>query len=263
MNTRLHQDYGSWAVVTGASDGLGKEFANQLAASGFNLVLVARRIDVLQRIATDLMARHRIQVECIGADLGNDAGVASVISKTQGMSIGLLVASAGFGSAGPLLDLDIHSEKSMVDVNCRAVLELSYHYGKLFKQQHRGGIILLSSLLAFQGAANTANYAATKAYVQTLAEGLAIEMKPHGIDVLSVAPGPINTGFAKQANMKFSMALTPETVVREALQSISKKTTLRPGGLSKLLELGLKSVVFRSLRVRMMSQVMKGMIDHG
>lgn len=263
MTIDFHQHYGPWAIITGASDGLGKEFANQLAAKGFNLILVARRAEVLEQIAEELRSTKRVVVEIISADLSEEAAVRNVLEQTKGREIGLLVASAGFGSAGQLVDLDIDNEKRMVNVNCRALLEITYHFSKLFKQQRKGGIILLSSLLAFQGAANTANYAATKAYVQTLAEGLAIEMRSHGVDVLSVAPGPINTGFAKQANMKFSMALTSETVVRETLLSLGKKMTLRPGGLSKILELGLKCVFFRSLRVKLMSHVMKGMINHG
>ena len=124
--------------------------------------------------------------------------------------------------------------------------------------QKRGGIILLSSIVAFQGVPGSANYAATKAYVQSLAEGLALELKPFGVDVLAVAPGPVNTGFAKRAGMHMGKALAAKDIAQVSLNALGKRTTTRPGWLSKLLGYSL-AMLPRWGRTRVLKQVMRGM----
>lgn len=256
----LLQRYGQWAIVTGASNGIGRQFAAELAGLGFNLVLIARRANVLEELAHQLTAQHSIECRQLALDLSQPDAVSKILDAIQALDIGLLVASAGYGSAGDMIQCDINDELKMIDVNCRSLFELSYVCGKRFSQQKRGGIILLSSLLAFQGAAGSANYAATKAYVQTLAEGMHYEMKRHGVDVLAVAPGPVATGFAQRANMQFGFALQPQTVARQSIQALGSKVTVRPGWLSKFLELSLSMLLLRNLRVLVMGRVMAGMV---
>lgn len=143
-------------------------------------------------------------------------------------------------------------------------MEMSHIYGKKFSTKKKGGMILISSLLGFHGAFGTANYAASKAYVQALGEALYFELRKYNVDVLTVAPGPINTGFAKAAGMEFSMALKPESVAKQSLATLGKKITLLPGFLSKFLYLSLSMLVFRNLKVIVMGMVMKTMIKkHG
>ncbi len=149
----------------------------------------------------------------------------------------------------------------MIDVNCRAVTAMSYHFGKRFVQRGRGGLVLMSSLLAFQGVPRAGNYAATKAFIQTLAEALRIELAPAGVDVIASAPGPTQSGFADRANMRMSMAATPEVVAAATLKSLGHKTTVRPGFLSKFLEFSL-SMLPRWGRVRVLGLVMGGMTKH-
>jgi len=233
MKRNRLETYGPWAVVTGASDGIGREFARSLAAEGFKLVLVARR-----KIALDALAKVLSSTECriIDADLATRAGVQRVDTETRTLDVGLLVASAGFGTSGDFLDNAVEEELSMIDVNCRAVAELSHVFGGRFARQRRGGLVLLSSLVAFQGVRRAANYAATKAWVQSFAEGLALELAPFGVDVLSSAPGPIRSGFGARADMKMSMALGPEAVATQSLAALPRGGTVRPGWLSKFLE---------------------------
>jgi short-subunit dehydrogenase len=252
------QKYGPWAVVTGASDGIGRAMAVLLAEAGFNLALVARRGDLLSALSADLIKRFAVETLVLATDLTQPGAVDGVLHATDQLEIGLLVASAGFGSAGRFLDLSLDSELNMLDLNCRTVLAMSHHYGRRFAKQGRGGLILVSSLLAFQGVPFSAHYAATKAYVQTLAEGLHRELAPLGVDVLASAPGPINTGFAARASMQMGTALQPEVVARETLGALGRKITVRPGWLSKLLESGL-SVLPRNGRSWVMGRVMKGM----
>jgi hypothetical protein len=253
--------FGPWAVVTGASDGIGREFSLRLAEAGLNLVLVARRGDVLARLADELRERHGITTLGAAADLAKPSGIDAVVERISELNVGLLVAAAGFGTSGPFIDSKLGDELDMIDVNCRAVAALSHHFGRRFAQQRRGGIVLMSSLVAFQGVPRAANYAATKAYVQSLAEGLRIELAPFGVDVVASAPGPVLSGFAKRADMHMSMGLTPKSVAQATLDALGRRGTVRPGWLSKLLEASL-AFLPRWGRVRMMGVVMGGMTKH-
>jgi len=259
--TQLCVRYGPWAVVTGASDGIGREFAVRLADAGFNLVLVARRGGVLAELRAELEARAPIHVRAIAADLATHDGVRAVSEGTSELDVGLLVAAAGFGTSGTFIDSPLEQELGMIDVNCLAVAALAHHFGNRFAKAGRGGLVLMSSLLAFQGVPGAANYAATKAYVQSLAEGLRLELSPLGVDVVASAPGPIRSGFARRADMKMSMAGTPASVAQGTLHALGRAGTVRPGLLSKFLELAL-AFLPRWGRVRMMGLVMAGMTKH-
>ena len=250
--------YGPWSVVTGASDGIGREFARRLAEAGFNLVLVARRAGELDRVANELAAAHGIETRAIAADLGMADAVSTVATATADLDVGLLIAAAGFGTSGRLLDADLEQEVAMVDVNCRAVVALCVHFGRRFAARGRGGVVLMGSLVGFQGVPYAANYAATKAYVQSLAEGLRVELAPLGVDVVVSAPGPVHSGFAARANMRLGMGLTPKDVALETLAALGRRTTVRPGWLSKMLEASLAPLP-RSTRVRVMGRMMEGM----
>jgi short-subunit dehydrogenase len=253
--------YGPWAVVTGASDGIGKAFSRSLAEAGLNLVLVARRGDVLERLGRQLARRHGIRVETLALDVGRSGALAALADATHGLEVGLLVAAAGFGTSGPFVDGSLEAELDMIDVNCRAVAGQALHFGRLMAARRRGGLILMSSLLAFQGVPRAANYAATKAYIQTLAEGVAIELAPFDVDVVASAPGPIDSGFAARAGMRLGMAQGPQVVAEGTLAVLGRKVTVRPGWLSRLLE-GSMTGLPRALRVRIMSLVMAGMTRH-
>lgn len=260
-NTHWQGKYGNWAVVTGASDGIGKAMATELAKAGLNLVLVARRQLLLDQISDELSNEFGIETHVIAADLSDDDAVQTVLDVTRSLQVGLLVASAGFGTAGKFLDMSIERELNMLDVNCKAVLAMTHHFGQRFAAQGHGGIILLSSVVAFQGVPLSANYAATKAYIQSLAEGLSLEFAPLGVDVLASAPGPIHSGFAARANMQMGAALQPETVAKQTIKALGRKTTVRPGLLTRFLD-GSLAMLPRRIRVRAMMQVMKGMIQH-
>lgn len=258
---RFRERYGPWAVVTGASDGIGRELARCLAESGLHLVLVARRHEVLDALAAELSAAHAIETRVVDSDLGTTKGVKDVFRVCERLDVGLLVAAAGFGTSGRFVEADIDAELGMIDLNCRAVAALSHHFGARFAERRRGGIVLLSSLVAFQGVPRAANYSATKAYVQSLAEAIRIELRPFGVDVVSSAPGPTSSGFAKRADMKMGLA-TPSRVVAEGtLDALGRQGTVRPGWLSKLLEWAL-TLLPRWGRVRMMGIVMGGMTKH-
>jgi len=259
--TRLRDRYGAYALVTGATSGIGQELAQQLAQAGFGLVIQGRNEAVLEEMQAQLTRQHDIEVKTVAADLSHAEGVQAVIAATRHLPLGLLVASAGYGTSGTFLQNSVHAEQNMMRVNMEALMLLTHHYGQHFAQQKRGGIILMSSMVAFQGTPFAANYAATKAYVQGLAEGLHVELKPHGVDVLAAAPGPVATGFAQRANMQMDMVLTPEQIGVPILKALGRKMTVLPGRLTKVLVYALRTAP-RSLKVRIMNPVMGGMTRH-
>ena len=258
---RLQTKYGPWALVTGASSGIGREISTRLAEAGLNLIIHGRNEKKLSQLEKELRSGYGVEVKTEAADLSESTGIGQIIESARNLDIGLLVISAGFGTSGSFLNASLHEEANMLRVNCEALLSLTHHFSQYFAHQRRGGIILLSSMVAFQGVPYSANYAATKAYVQSLAEALAIELKPFGVDVLAAAPGPVESGFGKRANMKMSTALTPAQVGIPILKALGRKTTVLPGLLTKLLVYSLQTVP-RWGKVQIMKIVMRGMTSH-
>lgn len=259
--SKHHRPFGPTALVTGASEGIGKATAAALAAKGFDLILAARREIMLDELAADLTVRHGVKVDTIPVDLGLESGVNELVERTHNYDIGIAVLAAGFGTSGALTNVNYENEQNMLRVNCEAVLRLSQVLGERMTRRGKGQLVLFGSIVGFQGAAQAANYSATKAYVQTLAEGLAMELKPAGVSVLSVAPGPVASGFAARADMTMGQAGTPEGVARGIVRAIGTSGTIRPGFMSKVLGYNL-AMTPRFLRVRIMSAIMSGMANN-
>lgn len=258
---RLKQTYGQWAIVTGASSGIGFEIAKCLAEAGLDLVICSRNLKKLEEVETNLKSKFNIEIKVISTDVSEAVGIDKIINETKDLNVGLLVVSAGYGTSGIFTETSLHSEINMLRVNCEALLSLTHYYSQQFVLQKRGGIILMSSMVAFQGVPYSANYAATKAYVQSLAEALSVELKPYGVDVLAAAPGPVKSGFEQRANMKMSMFLTPSQIAIPILKALGKKTTVLPGLLTKILVYSLRTIP-RWGKVRIMEKVMGGMTEH-
>ena len=138
---------------------------------------------------------------------------------------------------------------------------MTYHYAQRFAEKGKGAIVLMSSMVAFQGVPNAANYAATKAYVQTLGEALAVELRPKGVDVLCAAPGPVGSGFSERADMQMGKAMRPAEVSIPILKAIGKKGTVLPGFMTKFLVFNLR-LTPRWAKIRIMQQVMGGFTKH-
>ena len=253
--------YGPWALVTGASDGIGQAFARSLAAQGLNLVIVARRQNLLESLATELEATWGIECRVVAADLSQQQEVLRVHTAVADVDLGLLVMAAGFGTSGELATADLADELSMLQVNCAATLMLTRLELPRLVRKGRGGIVLMSSLLGFMGVPRAAHYAATKAYVQSLAEGLRVELRPLGIDVVASAPGPVHSGFAARADMHLPAGVKPEAVAAGTLQALGSRGTVRPGFLSKLMAWSMGTLP-RWARVHIMARVMGGITAH-
>lgn len=257
----LPNRYGTYALVTGASEGIGQCFAEELAKAGMNVVLVARRQDRLNALANTLEAKYKILCPVVNVDLSSADQLEGLLQITDQLDIGLLICNAGFGTAGNFLDAEIETEMNMLSVNGQAVSRLVHHFGRKFKSKGAGGVILLSSIVATQGVARAAHYAATKAYVHTLGEGLQQEWRGSGLDLLIVAPGPVKTGFAQRSKMQLGKTASPEVVARQSLQALGRQDLVHPGWLAKVMALAL-STAPRVLRVKIMGAIMRSMTPH-
>jgi len=227
--------YGPWALVTGASAGIGAEFARQLSEKGLNLVLVARRRQRLEDLARDLESRNKVQVRIVTVDLSQPDFLPTILSVTNSIEIGLLVNNAGFGLAGHLIEHELEKELQLLDVNCRAPLVLTHAFGRQMAQRKRGGIIFVSSVSAYIATPFEASYAASKVYELFLAESLGYEFKKKGVDMLALCPGSTDTEFHEIAGSRPVAAMAVEPVVRLALKKLGKTSVAIPGWHNRLL----------------------------
>jgi short-subunit dehydrogenase len=227
--------YGPWALVTGASSGIGAEFSIQLAEMGLNLVLVARRKQRLDDLAHQLEERNKIQVRTLRADLSQPDFMSAILLATRSIEVGLLVNNAGFGLAGNFLDHELERELALLDVNCRAPLILTHEFGRKMAERGRGGIIFVSSVSGYLATPLEATYAASKAYELFLAESLGYELKSNGVDVLALCPGNTITEFHELAGIKNVAAMPVKPVVALALKKLGKKPSAIAGWHNRLL----------------------------
>jgi len=229
--------YGPWALITGASAGIGAEFARQLAAKGLNVALVARRDEKLQALAEDLESQYDIRALAIAADLTGDDFLATITDALGTRHIGLLVNNAGSGFTGEFLDHDLDDELNLLALNCRAPLILAHHFGNRMRDDRRGGIIMLASIAGMVPTPMFAHYSATKAWNRFLGEGLHEELGRDGVDVVSLCPGLTQSEFFEHANVDPSGWPTPlsatimsaEDVVKAGLKGLGRQSQVVPG----------------------------------
>ena len=231
--SEMTSKYGKWGLVTGASSGIGEVFARRLAAEGLSLVLAARRLDRLREMATELEARHGIEVRCLEADLSTEEGASTVEEGCRGRELGLLVHNAGSGFPGALAECDLEEEKKMLRLNCQTPLQLTRQLLPPMIERGRGGVILVSSLMGFQGVPYMAHYSATKGYLLNLGEALHHECRSTGVDVLVLAPGATKTPGADLHPVDYDKLPIPwmsaEEVVAAALKALPRKAFVIPG----------------------------------
>ena len=233
----LKKKYGDWALVTGASSGIGKEFARQLAQQGINVVMVARREQLLDELAKELRGNFKVEARVIALDLLESGAITKLYDAVSDLDIGLLIPAVGVDEMGLFLEKDYSCLNRMLTLNMQIPTEIVHAFGKKMATRKRSGIILISSLFAYQGIPHFAGYAASKAYILTLGEALKVELAKQGIDVLVLSPGLTDTPFSQSMKINFSrlpmIAQKPATVAKTGLRSIGRKTTVVSGFLNK------------------------------
>jgi short-subunit dehydrogenase len=247
---------GRWALVTGASAGIGVALATQLAEGGTHLVLTARRSDRLEELARKLQGTHKIQAETFVADLVQPGAPSKIydFTKQKGLAIDLLINNAGFGQYGELPKAPTQRLLDMVQVNCAAVVHLTRLFLPDMIARHRGDVLILASTASFQAVPYISTYAATKAFDLLFAEGLGEEMKPYGIHVCALCPGSTESEFhvaaGQQRFTKKHRQETAEKVARTGLQALAAGKSYAISGLGNYLGAQSQRLVPRSLVTR-------------
>ncbi|MCP2167637.1 SDR family NAD(P)-dependent oxidoreductase [Goodfellowiella coeruleoviolacea] len=252
----LRSTYGRYAVVTGASSGIGEQFARELAAAGVNVVLVARRKDRLDALAAELSRTHGTTNKVVALDLLTSGAVDDLWQQAADLDVGIVVAAAGVYFGGALVANTLTAELDVLTLHGAVPLQLAHRFGGQFARRGRGAIILVSSVIAAGPVPFEANYAAVKAYVLSLGQALNYELKRDGVDVLVVSPGQTQTeGLDKAAGIDFSKIpgtkMASSRVARTALTSLGRRAHVIPGAANTIADLMAKYLLPRRLFVRM------------
>jgi len=254
------------ALITGASSGIGTEFAHQLAQRDYNLILVARRKELLKSIAKDIQNTQSIAIYCFSTDLSTAEGLRDLYQQVaqQGLEVDMLINNAGFGTMGAFEEQDSALEQKEIALNVAAVVDLSHHFIPGMLKRNSGSIINVASVAAYQPVPYMAVYAATKAFVLSFSEALWAEYRERGINITALCPGPVDTGFfeatgnknLQKAKAKISMMQCDE-VVSTALQALDKQQPqIIPGAKNRIAPFSAR-LLSRAAMVKLVAKTMR------
>ncbi len=236
----FRERYGPVAVVTGASSGIGQAFAEELAERGFDLVLVARRVDRLESLAARLAEAHGIAAQVLPVDLARADAARTIIEATADRDVGLVVSNAGFGMKGDHAGNDPAAMTEMLMVNCNVPMQLAHGFAPRLRARGQAGtgagLILVSSIEGLMGCPYSTAYSASKALVNALGEGLWAELRPDGVDVLTVCPGATESEAAGKQGIdiaKLRNVMPARDVARAALDNLAEGPTFFPSAVYK------------------------------
>ncbi|OBA70218.1 hypothetical protein A5641_13695 [Mycobacterium sp. 1554424.7] len=249
--------FGPWAVVTGASSGIGREFAHQIADSGINVVLVARRLAALQDLGAALSRGYGVDFRAVGVDLSDPGSLTPIAEATNDIDVGLLVSNAGTALPGALVGSDLQAQRAILRLNTAAHLGLTHHFGERLARRGRGGILLVSALGAVHGVPYMAHTAATKAYITSLGAGLHGELAKQGVHVTVLHPGPTRTPALGDLGLdpdKMPISpMAPDVCAREALRALERnRASCIPGRINRVTAALVPAAVTRSVMSRML-----------
>ncbi|TDC86882.1 SDR family NAD(P)-dependent oxidoreductase [Actinomadura sp. 7K507] len=227
-------EYGPWAVIAGGSEGVGAAFAHRLADAGVNLVLIARKPGPLAETAGAVRAKG-VEVRTLELDLVAPDPLKAIREVTDDIEVGLLVFNAGANSYGhEFVTGDLDRFQGVIDLNITAQLAFTHHFGALMKERGRGGILLVGSLAGYMGQAQISIYSAVKAFGRVFAEGLWLEMREHGVDVLELVLGVTRTPAMERAGLNMDMpglnVADPDDIAREGLEHLKDGPIRVAGG---------------------------------
>ena len=260
------------ALVTGASSGIGRAFARELAARGLGVTLVARREERLERLAEELRARHDVSVEVIPTDLADPGQREELVDELEhrGLTVSVLVNNAGFGIYAPFAQVGLARELEQAELLIGAVMDLTGRLLPGMLARGSGAIVNVSSTAAFQALPGNGTYAAGKAWVLLHSEALHEEVADRGVTVTAVCPGPVRSGFQEASRPLFADGLPkfvwrdPERVARDGLRAVERsKRSVIPGGLAVKLFFGFNRVAPAWLAVPVARRMMSRELERG
>ena len=255
--------FGPWALVTGASSGIGEEFARQIAASGIHIALVGRRESLLRTVGADCTRASGVQHRIIPLDLSEPDFLSVLADATRDLDIGLVVSNAGTGNPGEFLKHDRQLLQATLRLNTVAHLDITHHFGQKLGERRRGGIILVGALGAENGIPCMANDGGAKAYVHSLGEALHYEFKSLGVYVTVLAAGVTNTAVIDKFGLNpKTMPMKPMSVeqcVSEGLSGLRKnRSRVVPGRLNRIMN----ALVPASLTRKLLADLLgKGLVS--
>lgn len=259
--------YGQWAVVTGASSGIGEQFARLLAKRGLDVVLIARRSERLLSLSSELQSQHNVATRVVVADLTTTNGLRAVEDSVSDLDVGLLVNNAGIESVGAYMELDTSEVEKVIELNVTAVARLTSTVGKQLVQRGRGGGLIFVSSINARPWPYLALYAASKSFVSTLAVSIRYELAKDGVDVLCFEPGAVESEMMSRQNERFGeenmtaaiTAMKAEKAVEMCLDKLGKRTVFTPGFRNILLKKGVDFLPFIMLPIvaKMISKLLE------
>ena len=250
--------FGPWALVTGASSGIGREFARQIAANGINVVLVARRLNLLEQAGRAFARDYGVAYRAVQADLSREGFLATLADATQDLDVGLVVSNAGTATPGPFLEQDPQESLRLFKLNAQAHLEVTRYFAPGLAARGRGGLVLTGAMGATRGVPYVVTDSAAKSYVQTLGVGLNYELAPLGIDVTVLVVGPTQTAIIDRFGLDpGTMPMKPMSVdqcVYEGLGALKKnRPTFINGRMNRIMD----ALIPIGLSKRMMKMMME------
>ena len=260
----LKDKYGEWAIIAGASEGIGAAFASYLAAQGVNLVLVARRKEPLEAFASSLINQYKIQVQCICCDLAESAAALQLQEAVTGKEIGLLVYNAALSHIGGFEKDTLEHNNKIAQANMVTPMNLVHLFAQPMLSGGKGAVILMASLAGFQGSGFLATYAATKAFNRVFAESLWYEWKDRGVDVIACCAGAtatpnfINTK-PEKADFFAPRVQSPDEVVKECFEKLGKQPSFITGTGNKLASFIMQKLMLRKMAINIMCDTTRKM----
>jgi uncharacterized protein len=249
-------------VITGASSGIGEAFARKLAALGRNVLLVARSEDKLITLCNELGRSNSIRAQYVTLDLSKPESPARLFEEAakRELIVDMLINNAGFGSMGEFTKLDLARELNMIDLNVKALVELTHRFLVPMIERRQGAIINVASTAGFQGVPFMATYAATKAFVLSFSEALWEENRPHGVKIMALCPGVTDTNFFEAARGQkppARVSQSPEEVVEAALRGLSQGKSHVVSGWTNFFMVESERLAPRSLITRVAGRMMR------
>ena len=254
-------NFGPWALIAGASEGLGEAFAREIANQGINVALIARRKGLLNKLCKDIEKEYQVETKAIVLDLSSDKMLDEIKKETIDLEIGLVVYNAALSPIGLFYNFEIEKHTQVIDLNVKGSMIFAYHFGQKMKERGKGGIILLSSLAGLQGDPYHANYSATRGYTLNLAEALWFEMRKYNVNIMACVAGATNTpnyisSAPKRSGLINPRPMDPSKVAKGSLKSLRKnKPHHYPGFSNKFNAFILRNILTRKGAIKFLGKI--------